>query len=167
MNDTKEIDTKVVLELPERTIDFYEVLHLGKAVYQSKNYEFAFACFTKLAEQDSDLVKKAWGCMYLAKMYYFGYGVEKNPGKLYDFCAEVATLANGNVIMEELCEVVRELNTTKAVDVIDGKDKFRNTLLHIAAQEGLEEVAMLLLEKGDNINGIDYQFWTPLHYCVD
>jgi len=45
-------------------------------------------------------------------------------------------------------------------------DEFGNTLLHIACQNGNEEVARLLLTKGANPNSQNRQGNTPGHYAV-
>ena len=48
---------------------------------------------------------------------------------------------------------------------INVKDKFGNTLLAVACQNGLKRLAKLALRRGANINSRNYKGNTPLHFC--
>ena len=48
----------------------------------------------------------------------------------------------------------------------DTKDYLGRTALHIAAKEGLTEVAVELIKAGANINAKDKDGYTPLHFAA-
>lgn len=48
---------------------------------------------------------------------------------------------------------------------VDAQDRYGNTILTIACQNGLKRIAKLLLRRGANINSQNYHGNTPLHYC--
>lgn len=48
---------------------------------------------------------------------------------------------------------------------INVKDKFGNTLLAVACQNGLKRLAKLALRRGADINSRNYKGNTPLHFC--
>ena len=45
------------------------------------------------------------------------------------------------------------------------RDKFGNTILAIACQNGLKKMAKLALRRGADINSRNYKGNTPLHFC--
>ena len=45
------------------------------------------------------------------------------------------------------------------------RDKFGNTILAIACQNGLKKMAKLALRRGADINARNYKGNTPLHFC--
>jgi len=61
-------------------------------------------------------------------------------------------------------EVRRLLDAGADVDGRSGAD--RSTALHIAAFEGFEAVALLLIERGANMSATDEYGGTPLHWSV-
>jgi ankyrin repeat protein len=48
---------------------------------------------------------------------------------------------------------------------VDVADRYGNTILQIAAQNGLKRIAKLALRRGANINTQNFRGYTPLHYC--
>jgi len=52
---------------------------------------------------------------------------------------------------------------------VSARNELGETSLHIAAKHGIEEITILLIKKGADVNAKDYVGWTPLHnaaaYC--
>src|SRR6266700_1255295 len=50
---------------------------------------------------------------------------------------------------------------------VNQRSENNDTLLHLAASNGYEEIAKLLLAHGADLNAQDLQGYTPLHLAVD
>ena len=48
---------------------------------------------------------------------------------------------------------------------VNVKDKFGNTILAVACQNGLKKLAKIALRRGADINARNYKGNTPLHFC--
>ena len=62
----------------------------------------------------------------------------------------------------------RSQEVTKLLDrgvPINVKDKFGNTILAVACQNGLKRLAKLALRRGADINSRNFKGNTPLHFC--
>tara|TARA_B100000780_G_scaffold205374_1_gene145960 strand:- start:125 stop:631 length:507 start_codon:yes stop_codon:yes gene_type:complete len=59
-------------------------------------------------------------------------------------------------------EVTRLLDKGVPVNV---KDKFGNTILAVACQNGIKKLAKIALRRGADINSRNYKGNTPLHFC--
>ena len=49
---------------------------------------------------------------------------------------------------------------------INARNDLKQTALHRAAGSNNSEIVKILIEKGSDINALDYSLWTPLHYSA-
>ena len=64
-------------------------------------------------------------------------------------------------------EQLKAFMSAKGISNIYAKNKDGETLLHIALQEGLDKIAVLLIAKGANVNVDDGTGHTPLHRAAE
>ncbi len=57
-------------------------------------------------------------------------------------------------------------NRVEAGDDINGRNSVGNTVLHLAAEQGHEEIAAWLIDNGANAALGNHRGWTPLHYAA-
>ncbi|CAK9293553.1 unnamed protein product [Gordionus sp. m RMFG-2023] len=61
---------------------------------------------------------------------------------------------------------VASILLSKSSDQLHIKDKLGRTPLHVAASKGQNEMIALLISQGSDIDIIDFNKWTPLHYAA-
>jgi hypothetical protein len=82
--------------------------------------------------------------------------------------------SSGNVDAEDIKEIFQSTRHGRASEVlrllekgvpVNVKDKFGNTILAVACQNGLKKLAKIALRQGADINSRNYKGNTPLHFC--
>lgn len=58
------------------------------------------------------------------------------------------------------------LKPTIQAGMVDARDQYQRTALHAAAIKVRPDIAALLLKAGADVNAVDWQGWTPLHYVT-
>jgi ankyrin repeat protein len=84
------------------------------------------------------------------------------------------SFSNSNVDAEDVKEIFQSTRHGRASEVtqllekgvpVNVKDKFGNTILAVACQNGLKKLAKIALRRGADINSKNYKGNTPLHFC--
>lgn len=106
----------------------------------------------------------AWACIELAKLYYFGWGVEKNHERAGVYGERAYALAQEGLehCYEIYCMVAILRDSTYDVHKKDGEGK---TPLHRAAVSGYSYVVELLILLGADVNEYDDAGCTALDYA--
>ncbi len=138
-------------------------LELGKTHIKSKKYEKAKECFEEAAKQEVDKESSAWACMHLAKLYYFGRGVEKDRDKAFAYVGEGCLKGKETPARYEL-QAFTEIFLNECLNV-HGTGKDGRPLLFTPVVKRYPEVVQLLLDKGANPNASDNNGSTVLHYA--
>jgi len=97
-------------------------------------------------------------CLMLTALFC---GKKKGAGKADPAVVEAAFAAMESRDAAQVTEIVMATPS-----LAYAKDEMNNTLLHLAAYRGYRDLALLLLEKGADVNALAARQFTPLHYAA-
>ncbi len=150
-------------------------LKIGRAFLYYKeefldyDYDMAHKYLICAADQEFDLRVRAWACVYLAQMYYFGMGVSADPQRVAAFIRQ-ARRCQGAIRrlypeqeneISRICDILE--NPRKVHEIIDN---LRDTPIFRAISKGHVELVKLLIQLGADVNHRNINGNTPLNVAV-
>lgn len=136
---------------------------LVKSKGSEEDYHEARECLLRLT-QELNKEFSAWGYILLAKLYYFGWGVEKSDRILKKYLKKAHKICWGQKHLEE----IEKLYSMLGNPAFDPKvTEFGKAPLYWACRDGQKEVVQFLIDLNVDINAAEKYGDTPLHCAAE